>query len=160
MDGCVPLAACPSGMNCGTYPDGCGGMLDCGTCQPPLVCSTNNICVSVSDACACTDGGSDGGGDGGSSHGGDGGSSQSDGGSDGGGDGGSSHGGDGGSSQSDSGSDGGGDSGSSQGGDGGSSDGGVHVPAVPATFVVGFAFLLGLGGVMADRRARSRRHCG
>jgi hypothetical protein len=32
------------GFNCGTVADGCGGMLDCGTCNPGRVC-TANVCT-------------------------------------------------------------------------------------------------------------------
>ncbi len=31
-DACVPLTCGPSGILCGTVPDGCGGLLDCGPC--------------------------------------------------------------------------------------------------------------------------------
>jgi MYXO-CTERM domain-containing protein len=43
---CVP-APCPSGKNCGTLPDGCGGMSTCGTCTSPSTCGgggTPNVC--------------------------------------------------------------------------------------------------------------------
>ncbi|MEI8257101.1 MAG: hypothetical protein WCJ30_15620, partial [Deltaproteobacteria bacterium] len=35
---CVPLAACPAGINCGPYEDGCGGMISCGTCAGGQTC--------------------------------------------------------------------------------------------------------------------------
>ncbi len=41
---CVPLAACPSGDTCGTWPDGCGGSLSCGTCNPGQTCD-GGVCT-------------------------------------------------------------------------------------------------------------------
>jgi hypothetical protein len=45
--GCTPLTACPSGLNCGDYNDGCGGTISCGTCIAPQTCGgggTPNVC--------------------------------------------------------------------------------------------------------------------
>ena len=32
------LTMCPNGMNCGDYPDGCGGVINCGMCQNGETC--------------------------------------------------------------------------------------------------------------------------
>ena len=44
------LKACPAGNNCGTVPDGCGGIVTCpGTCTAPQTCGgggTPNVCGS------------------------------------------------------------------------------------------------------------------
>ena len=44
---CTPTTTCPSGQTCGTAPDGCGGTLDCGSCDATqcLTCSSGT-CVS------------------------------------------------------------------------------------------------------------------
>jgi hypothetical protein len=36
--GCEPKSCPSAGATCGTIPDGCGGMLECGTCDPPGTC--------------------------------------------------------------------------------------------------------------------------
>jgi hypothetical protein len=36
--GCTPLAACPAGVVCGEYPDGCGGHVPCGLCADGYAC--------------------------------------------------------------------------------------------------------------------------
>ncbi len=44
---CMPLTMCPAPDNCGTISDGCGGMLNCGTCTSPQTCGgggTPNVC--------------------------------------------------------------------------------------------------------------------
>ena len=52
--GCVPLTACPAGMNCGYYADGCGGVLTCsvdgGTCPSDESCGGGgqpNVCGAL-----------------------------------------------------------------------------------------------------------------
>jgi hypothetical protein len=35
---CMPLTCAALGFDCGPAADGCGGLLQCGTCQAPLVC--------------------------------------------------------------------------------------------------------------------------
>jgi hypothetical protein len=35
---CVPVTCAMIGLNCGPAGDGCGNMLDCGTCSSPLTC--------------------------------------------------------------------------------------------------------------------------
>jgi hypothetical protein len=58
----VPAKTCPNGQNCGgSSPDGCGGMIDCGTCTAPQTCGgggTTNVCgctvvagTSAADVC-------------------------------------------------------------------------------------------------------------
>lgn len=47
---CVPVAACPAGMNCGAIADGCGGVIQCGNgsgCAFPQICGGGgqaNVC--------------------------------------------------------------------------------------------------------------------
>ncbi|MEI8255412.1 MAG: hypothetical protein WCJ30_07025, partial [Deltaproteobacteria bacterium] len=44
---CHPRTACPAGLNCGLYPDGCGGTISCGTCTAPDSCGgggASNVC--------------------------------------------------------------------------------------------------------------------
>jgi hypothetical protein len=43
---CVPTTCMAQGKDCGPISDGCNGVLDCGTCHPPLSCSvyTPNVC--------------------------------------------------------------------------------------------------------------------
>jgi hypothetical protein len=36
--GCFPLTCAQQGFGCGVVPDGCGGLLQCGSCTPPLTC--------------------------------------------------------------------------------------------------------------------------
>ena len=49
---CVPLTTCPAGDNCGTVPDGCGGMLSCGTCTAPQTCGGGT--PPNPNVCGCT----------------------------------------------------------------------------------------------------------
>jgi hypothetical protein len=35
---CVPATSCPAGQNCGQAADGCGGLINCGTCTNPQFC--------------------------------------------------------------------------------------------------------------------------
>ncbi len=49
---CVPLTLCPASLDCGPYPDGCGGTLDCGTCPQGTLCG-----YSVPNVCGWCDGG-------------------------------------------------------------------------------------------------------
>ena len=35
---CTPATTCPAGQNCGVAADGCGGLINCGTCQNPQTC--------------------------------------------------------------------------------------------------------------------------
>jgi hypothetical protein len=44
---CVPTTCAAQGKNCGAIPDGCGGMLTCGSCTAPATCGgggTANVC--------------------------------------------------------------------------------------------------------------------
>jgi hypothetical protein len=54
---CIPYTCSALGYNCGTWSDGCGGTLDCGTCASGYTC-TSGICVAE-------EGGEEGGGGGG-----------------------------------------------------------------------------------------------
>jgi hypothetical protein len=58
-DGCVPTTCAAAAAQCGAIPDGCGGILQCGTCSGGKVCGANctpNVCDFPSDAgggCPC-----------------------------------------------------------------------------------------------------------
>jgi len=44
---CTPLTCQQIGANCGQVADGCGKLLDCGTCLAPQICGgggTANVC--------------------------------------------------------------------------------------------------------------------
>ena len=45
---CTPISCASQGIACGSAPDGCGGTQTCGTCAPPLVCSTGGKCAGSS----------------------------------------------------------------------------------------------------------------
>ncbi len=56
--GCTPITACPTGADCGTVPNGCGGTFACGTCLAPDTCGAGspgqpNVCGCVPTATAC-----------------------------------------------------------------------------------------------------------
>lgn len=68
---CTPKTACPAGQNCGYAPDGCGGLVACGTCptgeqcgvgQPPVanqcgkITCTPNACPSGQECGYASDG--------------------------------------------------------------------------------------------------------
>ena len=40
---CTPTTCAKLGYNCGPAADGCGGILDCGTCTPPSTCGGDGI---------------------------------------------------------------------------------------------------------------------
>jgi hypothetical protein len=51
---CVPLAMCPAEI-CGSYPNGCGGTLECGACSANRICETTlGTCRdrTMAEACA------------------------------------------------------------------------------------------------------------
>ena len=52
LQGCAPLGCERLGYDCGLAGDGCGGVLDCGRCPSPDVCSANR-CVWPPDAGSC-----------------------------------------------------------------------------------------------------------
>jgi hypothetical protein len=55
--GCVKTCA-EAGANCGPVSDGCGGLLNCGSCTAPLTCGGGgkpNVCGSGCKALTCTD---------------------------------------------------------------------------------------------------------
>jgi MYXO-CTERM domain-containing protein len=54
---CVPLTACPAGDDCGTVPDGCGGMVNCGACNGSQTCSNNQCVATIVDSGATQDSG-------------------------------------------------------------------------------------------------------
>ncbi len=55
---CTPKTCAELGTNCGPVADGCGGLVDCGTCTAPLTCGgggTANVCGSSCKALTCAD---------------------------------------------------------------------------------------------------------
>ena len=42
---CVPQTCTSMGKNCGTHSDGCGGLVNCGSCTSGTVCSPDGVCV-------------------------------------------------------------------------------------------------------------------
>jgi hypothetical protein len=47
---CVPRTCAQANAQCGAVADGCGGLLDCGTCTPPATCGGGgipNACGSI-----------------------------------------------------------------------------------------------------------------
>jgi hypothetical protein len=42
---CTPTTCAAQGKNCGTVPDGCGGMVSCGGCDYPYTCGADNTCA-------------------------------------------------------------------------------------------------------------------
>jgi hypothetical protein len=70
-ESCAPATCARYGARCGMEPDGCGGLLDCGTCKAPETCGGGGVqhqcgcsattcdalgatCGTVSDGCAGT----------------------------------------------------------------------------------------------------------
>ena len=49
--GCTPKTCAGQGFNCGPASDGCGNMIQCGTCASPDVCTTNNQCKCTPTTC-------------------------------------------------------------------------------------------------------------
>ena len=50
--GCMPKTTCPAGDDCGTVPDGCGGVVSCGACAAPKTCGGGT--PSNPNQCGCT----------------------------------------------------------------------------------------------------------
>ena len=54
---CIPATSCPAGVECGSWPDGCGGTITCGdplyagNCAPGEVCTDERKCVVVPPTC-------------------------------------------------------------------------------------------------------------
>ncbi len=46
LQGCTPATCSSLGKQCGTWPDGCGGALQCGSCPRGLDCNCNGTCDS------------------------------------------------------------------------------------------------------------------
>jgi MYXO-CTERM domain-containing protein len=42
---CTPNTCATYGYNCGPNGDGCGGMLDCGVCTPPMACGAGGFSI-------------------------------------------------------------------------------------------------------------------
>jgi hypothetical protein len=51
-DACVPKTTCPTGDNCGTVSNGCGGTVNCGSCTLPQTCGGGT--PSNPNVCGCT----------------------------------------------------------------------------------------------------------
>src|SRR3989442_8172216 len=54
---CTPTTCVAQGKDCGTISDGCGGMLDCGSCTAPNTCGgggTPNVCGTTTLPPPCT----------------------------------------------------------------------------------------------------------
>jgi predicted DNA-binding protein YlxM (UPF0122 family) len=45
---CMPATCQSLGKQCGTWPDGCGGTLNCGSCPSGYTCNPNGQCIQVS----------------------------------------------------------------------------------------------------------------
>ena len=60
---CTPLACAQLNYNCGSYGDGCGGRIDCGTCTSPDFCGAGGFNRCGADSGAGGDGGLDAGAD-------------------------------------------------------------------------------------------------
>jgi hypothetical protein len=45
---CTPATCQSLGKQCGTWPDGCGGTLNCGTCPSGYTCNPNGQCIQAS----------------------------------------------------------------------------------------------------------------
>jgi hypothetical protein len=56
MCDCLPTTCAAEGKNCGSIPDGCNGMLDCGTCTGTEPICVNNVCQACSTTDPCTAG--------------------------------------------------------------------------------------------------------
>jgi hypothetical protein len=48
---CTPAKACPAGIVCGTWPDGCGGSIPCGACDAGTC--INGACVTACQKLTC-----------------------------------------------------------------------------------------------------------
>ena len=48
---CKPATTCPTGQNCGTASDGCGGMIACGTCTTPETCGGGGVANQCGSSC-------------------------------------------------------------------------------------------------------------
>ncbi len=58
-DACMPRTCAVQGASCGSVEDGCGGMLDCGTCQGDAVCGgqgVDSVCALPEAERTCADG--------------------------------------------------------------------------------------------------------
>jgi hypothetical protein len=54
---CTPATTCGTGKVCGTVPDGCGGLVNCGTCSAGQTCTSSNTCTSSCTAKTCSNAG-------------------------------------------------------------------------------------------------------
>ncbi|MEZ4564474.1 MAG: right-handed parallel beta-helix repeat-containing protein [Thermomicrobiales bacterium] len=53
MCGCTPTTCAAEGKNCGQFSDGCGTMLDCGSCSNPTPVCASNICTACTTHAEC-----------------------------------------------------------------------------------------------------------
>lgn len=49
---CTPATCSSLGKQCGQWPDGCGGNLNCGSCQTGYACDANGQCVCQPKTCS------------------------------------------------------------------------------------------------------------
>src|ERR1019366_1541610 len=54
---CTPAKTCPAGVNCGQAADGCGGLINCGTCTAPSFCGGGGIPGHCGNSTVGADGG-------------------------------------------------------------------------------------------------------
>jgi len=58
MGGCTPKTCTELGVNCGPVANGCGGLVECGTCTAPLSCGGGgkpNVCGTSCKGLTCAD---------------------------------------------------------------------------------------------------------
>jgi hypothetical protein len=53
QDCCKPRLHCPTNYHCGTYPDGCGDVIDCGACSASQTCGSAHTCVASTPTPVC-----------------------------------------------------------------------------------------------------------
>jgi chitinase len=58
---CTPKSSCSVGAVCGTQPNGCGGLVTCGSCTGGQTCTSSNTCVSTCTPKTCSNAGVTGG---------------------------------------------------------------------------------------------------
>jgi len=60
VGGCTPETCAELGKECGSWPDGCDGTAECGSCPSPQICDANGACQDCAPDCAGRCCGSDG----------------------------------------------------------------------------------------------------
>ncbi len=54
---CTPATSCPVGVTCGQSADGCGGLINCGTCSFPYTCGGGGVAGQCGNTGIAPDGG-------------------------------------------------------------------------------------------------------